>query len=633
MPSRRTRIRRRLKPQSVVLNEAGTDRWITFRTMDSLTRAAGFFEAELEDVDGSITDIYESYDPAEIFINTTKVFKGLIEDIDPNHRGTLRLSGRNYLHELQGEYIIEAYGITQQATNSPVRGSSKVINIPDTTGFEVGDEVLIEDDGRNAISLSSNLLNGVVESGTYEDTETINTTYHQIGERAGDGLGIEYTFCLGEGVSGRKVLMQGRYDGSAAHYLEVFAWNYIDSAYENISDANNRFNDSSTDLNYAFDVNADHFDESGNAKIKIEHNVTGYNSADDLYLDYLAIQRTGTSELAVITAVVLDTSITVAVLDKCFELPTVTVGEYGRDVVDDLVGKYGLGMTKTGIVATSPEKFIRTFKGVTAFDAIQEIADAEEHEFGHDMDADFYYQLANFEDSGVTLTYGTSDIMRVNVDRVGSDIVNRVDVYGKVISGVPIAARAEDTESQNYYGTPGKPRIKGITIIEEKLETDSEAEALGSSIISQKAWRVQMASMDVFGYESLRAGQLITLSGVPGLDNGQYLIIEKEHIYPEAVTTLRLANFKKEFEDFIVNLIKRMRSREKEALDEDATLTKLLNFYENTTSTETIEVIKVSINDGLIAGHKTNGVIGRGYTGAGGTQVVAGRYGTETVIA
>lgn len=625
---RRIQIRPRLRPESVVLNGAGTTRWFEFRTVDSLTKAAGYFEAKLYDGDGAITESYESYDPAEIFINTSKVFKGVIENIAPDHRGVLEVHGRNLLHELQGEYIIESYGIVQTATNSPTSGSSRSISIADTTGFEVGDEVLVEDEGRKALAVTSNLLNGVVESGTVTDTESINTTYHQIGERAGDGLGIEYNFCLGPEVFGRTVHIQGRYDGAAAHYLEVFAWNYLLSAYDNISGANNRINDSpSIDLQYRFDVTDEHFSSDGFAKIKIEHNANGYNNADDLYVDYISIERAGTSELAVITAVVTDTSITVETMAKCYYLPTVTVGEYGKDIVDDLVGKYGLGMTKTGIATSSPEKFIRTFKAVTAFDAIQEIADAEEHEFGHDMDGDFYYQLANFEDSGVTLTYGTSNIRGVVVDRVGTDIINRVDVYGKVVSGIQIAARAEDAESQVYYGV-----IKGDTIIEEKYETDAEAEAHASSIISRKAWRVQTATMDVYGYESLRAGQLITLASVPGLTDGQYLIIEKEHMYPRAVTTLRLANYRKEFEDFIVDLIKRMRSREKEAMDEDATLTKLQNFYEETTSTETIEVIQVDINDGLIAGHKTNGIIGRGYTGAGGTQVVAGRYGTETVI-
>ncbi len=623
----RVRIRRRLKPESVVLNGAATNRWVKFRTIDSLTRASGFFEAELEDTDGAITEAYESYDTAEIFINTTTVFKGVIENIEPNNLGTLKVEGRNYLHELQGEYIIESYGIPQVATSSPMRGTSITVNIPDTTGFAVGDEVLLEDDGRLALSLSAVTLNGTTESGTFEDTYTVNTTYHQTGERAGDGLGIEYTFCLGKGVIGKTVHMQGRYDGSAAHYLDVSAWNYITSSYDLISDANNRFNDSSVDLVYKFDIHDENFSDSGDAKIKIEHSPGALNNADDLYLDYLSIERDGTSELAVIESLVVDTSITVVTLDRGFTTPTVTVGEYGKDVVDDLVGKYGTSMTKTGISATSPEKFIKTFKGVTAFDAIQEIADAEEFEFGQDMDADFYYQVANFEDSSVTLTYGTSDILGVNVDRVGMDIVNRVDVYGKVVGGVQVAARAEDGDSQTYYEV-----IKGVTILSETVETDTEAEAIGNSMLAERAWKIQTAKLDVFGYEALRAGQLITLADVPGLTDGQYLIIEKEHIYPGGLTVLSLANFRIEMEDIIVNLIKRMRDREKELLDEDATLTKLLNFYEDTTSDDTLEVIQVHINDGLIAGHKTNGVIGRGFNGVGGTQIVAGRQQTETVI-
>ena len=93
-----------------------------------------------------------------------------------------------------------------------------------------------------------------------------------------------------------------------------------------------------------------------------------------------------------------------------------------------------------------------------------------------------------------------------------------------------------------------------------------------------------------------------------------------------------MAEYRIELEDVIVDLIQRMRIREKESIDEDALYTKFMSFYEETGNADTISVIQVDINDGYIAGHKTNGKAGRGYNGVGSTQLKVGRYPTESVI-
>ena len=613
--------------ETVTLNGNPTTKWISANVVDSITRKAGFFEVVLENADESLTDIYEQYNSAEFEINGTTILKGEIDEIVPDDKGNLRIIGKNLLHELQGEYIIESYGISQDASNNPDSGSSIVINIADTTEFEVGDEILVEDNGKNITADSITLLNGVVESGSVTDTETINGTYYNVGERAGDGCGFEIDFNMGDGGRGRTVHIAGRYQGSATHWINVFAWNFDTLTYDEISSGSNRLDNRSTDFSYLFSINDAHFDTDGSAKIKLEHNVTTYNNAHDIFLDYMAIERAGASELANITSIVTDTSITVNTLIRCYNTPTVTVGRSGYFIVNDLVTKYGTSMTREGIPSTSPEKFIRTFKGVTAFDAIQDVADTEEREFGHDETGDFYYQPADFEDSGITITYGVSDVLDVVVERIGSEIINRVDVYGKFVGGVQVAARAEDLASQSFYG-----KVKGTTIIKEEIETEAEAEALGNSILAEKSFSVEMGTIMVLGYETLRAGQLVTLLSIPGLTDGQYLVVEKEHDFT-GETRLKVAQYRIDLDDMISSLVKRMREREKESLDENATQVKLLNFYEDTTSTDVIiEVIKVEINDGYIASHEINSIAGRGFNGVGGTQLKAGRYGTETVI-
>lgn len=105
------------------------------------------------------------------------------------------------------------------------------------------------------------------------------------------------------------------------------------------------------------------------------------------------------------------------------------------------------------------------------------------------------------------------------------------------------------------------------------------------------------------------------------------------HLEPPGNTLIKVAEYRAELEDVIIDLLKRMRAREKEAMDEDAFQTKFLNFYVTSLNADVlVNVIKVDINDGYIAAHKTNSLAGRGYDGVGSTQLKAGRYQTETVI-
>jgi hypothetical protein len=366
--------------------------------------------------------------------------------------------------------------------------------------------------------------------------------------------------------------------------------------------------------------------ESAGSSVVIEiASTTGFAISDEVKI----VDDNG-EETATVTAVVVNTSITVDSLTNSYTTAAsakVTVGEVGSDIVDDLVTKYGASMTRTGI-QTSTEKFILTFKGVTAFDAILYIADSEEYEFGHDETKDFFYQPRTFEDSGLSVDLDTDSIISYTFPRPGYDIINRVDVYGATIGGVQVAIRNEDPASQEFYNI-----INGKTIIDEKITTEAQATAISSAILSEKAWVIQTGTLVLIGYETLKAGQLLSLSNFDSVQDGLYLVIEKRHDVPPGLTTVQVAEFQAKTEDVMVDLLKRMREREKEALDESAILTKFFNFYETEQHQDVIiNVIQQDINDGYIAAHKTNGLAGRGYDGVGGNQLKAGRYLTETVI-
>jgi hypothetical protein len=366
--------------------------------------------------------------------------------------------------------------------------------------------------------------------------------------------------------------------------------------------------------------------ENAGSSVVIEiADTTGFSIDDDVQ-----IHDDNNSEVAVITNVVLNSSITVDTLTNSYTTLAnayVIVGEVGSAIVDDLVTKYATALTRTGI-QTSSTKFIVLFKGTTAYDAIVKIADTEGYVFGHDDSLDFFYNPRTFEDSGLTVDLDIDDVIDYSFPRPGYDIINRVDVYGNTVGGSQVSIRVEELESQEYYGI-----VRGETIIDETIATQTQAYDAAQVILSEKAWVIQTGELSLLGYETLKSGQLITLANFESVTDGQFLVTEVRRVLPENIAYVKIAQYSKLLEDVLVDLIIAMREQSSASIDEDAIQTKFLNFYEIETHTiEIVNITQININDGYIAGHGTNSICGRGYNGVGGTQIKAGRYFTDTVI-
>ena len=206
-------------------------------------------------------------------------------------------------------------------------------------------------------------------------------------------------------------------------------------------------------------------------------------------------------------------------------------------------------------------------------------------------------------------------------------------VYGAVIGGEQIQGQFDNPDSQNFYDIGDGPVIRGTNIISEKIETLAQGEAAAQSLLNQRSFVVQMGELSVIGFETLRAGQLVTLSGFTGAPDGTYLVIEKRHIVPPGITILKVAAFMTELEEIIISLIKRMREREKEVIDDTITPIKFINTFESTDSVDTIVTIeKEALNNTFIVGHAVNGVVGRGFLAVDGEQIIVGRNTTITQL-
>jgi hypothetical protein len=471
--------------ESITLAGAITTRWSTGEIIDTLGGAAKTFTLQLENTDDTLSDTYETYDTVKIQTDENVLFNGRMESIDPQESdGIVEIEGADFIGDLQGEYIIEAYGIQQTIESDVTAGSSVVLSVADTTGFEVDDEVKVSDDNND--------------------------------------------------------------------------------------------------------------------------------------------------ETATIMAVVLNTSITVDVLSNSYSVADnaiITVGELGYDIVDDLAEKYCPNVTRTGI-QVSTLKFIKLYKGITAYDAIQEIADSEGYIFGHDETLDFYYRPRQYADSELIIDLDEDPVIEYSFPKPGYDIVNRVDVYGATINGVQVSIRVEDLESQEYYGV-----VRQDTIIDTTILTETAAYNEALSTLDEKAWVVQSGDISVLGYETLKSGQLVTLQNFESIADGQFLVTEIRRDIVTGIAYLTLAQYAKKLEDYLLSVILAMRASEADSIDENALQSKFLNFYETEQHSDSIiEIIAVNINDGYIAGHPSNSLCGRGYSGVGGTQLKTGRYYTETVI-
>lgn len=274
------------------------------------------------------------------------------------------------------------------------------------------------------------------------------------------------------------------------------------------------------------------------------------------------------------------------------------------DIVNDLVLKYAPSLTRTNIVATT-RTISRTFKGVTAFDAIQELADEDGFDFWSDHIKDFHYKEKAFVSSGLNIEIGISPIFDFKFPQVGRNIINRVMVYGKVVTGVQVAVMVEDRASQSHYGV-----IKEHLIIDGKIETEAQAEERANAFLNEHAWVVQSGEMVVDGYETLDAGELVYIKVPDHKIDGNFLVIEKRHAVP-GTTTINVAEYDVGVEGFLIDLIRRMREQEKKNIDPGAIITRILRFYEDLgVDDPMLKVFRIDINDGFVLGHEVNSELG-----------------------
>jgi len=142
---------------------------------------------------------------------------------------------------------------------------------------------------------SSNDTTGTIDSGSFVSTQVIDATDWQIspvGSAVGGfGLNVTLVFDIGTGTDRipSQVNLTGYFDANPQRYVHVWAYNYLSTAWEQLSDSGSGMKgNASNDLNYIYALTNNHVDTATGA-VLIRFTSTSITTADDLYLNHVEV--------------------------------------------------------------------------------------------------------------------------------------------------------------------------------------------------------------------------------------------------------------------------------------------------------------------------------------------------------
>ncbi len=141
----------------------------------------------------------------------------------------------------------------------------------------------------HAVAASAqNLTQGTIDSGSYASTALADDTKFQLSPNGALGLDVDMTYPVGLAAVASGVTIEGYWNGPG-DFVNIYAWNYLTTSWDQLSDAGTRMNNASSDADYGpFVLLRDHQQDS-DGEVKIRFTGDSVTSADDLYLDQVLI--------------------------------------------------------------------------------------------------------------------------------------------------------------------------------------------------------------------------------------------------------------------------------------------------------------------------------------------------------
>jgi len=268
----------------------------------------------------------------------------------------------------------------------------------------------------------------------------------------------------------------------------------------------------------------------------------------------------------------------------CVESYTTKLRSY---IVNDVVLKYGTSMSRNHIEASPASTEISYLFKTDAWSSIVKCATEDAYKFFCDTDKDFHYIPKGWNNSGVTITVGSSDVLGYNIIEQDSDIINRVIVYGYDDGVDQVIVQADDLDSQDSYGVINEKKL-----IDTELLTEAAAEDFAYSYLEDHSIVLEIIELDIIGNETLTPGDMIRLV-IPDLNiDSDHLIIDKILKYPDNVTTIRVAKDAKNLEAILSSMIEKILSLESQFMDSGSDILKLFRVNEAVLYTDRITVEK-----------------------------------------
>ena len=294
----------------------------------------------------------------------------------------------------------------------------------------------------------------------------------------------------------------------------------------------------------------------------------------------------------------------------CVESYTTRLRSY---IVNDVVLKYGTSMSRNNISDSPTGTEISYLFKTDSWSAIVKCAMEDNYKFYCDTDKDFHYIPKGWNNSGVTLTVGTDDVLTYNIIEQDSDVINRVIVYGYDDGVDQVIVQADDLDSQDAYGVINEKKL-----IDTELLTEQAAEDFAYAYLADHSIVLEIIEMDIIGNETLAPGDLIHLV-IPTLNiDSDHLIIDKVLKYPTNVTTIRVAKYAKNLEKVIQSMIDKILSLEAIFQDSGSDVLKLFRINEAALFTDRVTVEKKPATlDAFVVGVSRVGIDRIGSRGTG----------------
>lgn len=204
----------------------------------------------------------------------------------------------------------------------------------------------------------------------------------------------------------------------------------------------------------------------------------------------------------------------------------------------------------------------RTFKGVSAWDAIMEMAFATGYDAWVDESKALHFHPRAWDAADETID-AADLVFEVSYDRKASKTVNRVIVFGDPDTGggQPVGS-ADDWESQNEIGI-----VKSQLVLAPEMTTTAECDVRADEELHRMGVPERVEVVGV-GWEALTVGSVVRVnlpdSGVP---DANYYLLEKTHEMG-GITRLVMHAYSHSTEDVILDIIKEIRAARAQDLDE-----------------------------------------------------------------